>query len=246
MVWRVEHFAEIDSTNTRAVLRARDGEPEGLVVVAEYQSTGRGRLDRTWDSTPGASLLCSILLRPSIDVDHLQVVVTTVALSARAALVRLSGVRPRLKWPNDLIVGDAKIAGLLAEAVTTNDGLAVVVGIGVNLTSAPDGVNATSVREQSGVTLVPIGLLDIMLEEIEHRIEAWVDDEGHRRLRAEYEGALATIGERVRVETHTEVFEGVAQRVDLVGRLVVDVDGTAMTFSSGDVVHLRPMERGDR
>ena len=126
------------------------GAPEGLVALADFQTAGRGRLDRRWESPPGASLLCSILLRAPVAPDELQLVVAAVALSARAAIVRLSGVRPDLKWPNDLIVGDAKLAGLLAEIVSSGDGLAAVVGIGVNLTyDGPDDVDATSVLEQS-------------------------------------------------------------------------------------------------
>ena len=85
---------------------------------------------------PARRCLCSILLRPDVGPDQLQLVVAGVALAARAALVRLSGVRPDLKWPNDLIVSDKKIAGLLAEIVSVDDRLAVVVGIGVNLTHA--------------------------------------------------------------------------------------------------------------
>ena len=107
IVWRIEHFDVIDSTNTWVGERALEGAPEGLVAVADFQSAGRGRLDRRWESPPSASLLCSILLRPDVAPDQLQLVVACVALAARAALVRLCGVRPALKWPNDLIVGDA-------------------------------------------------------------------------------------------------------------------------------------------
>jgi BirA family biotin operon repressor/biotin-[acetyl-CoA-carboxylase] ligase len=126
IVWRLEHFAEIDSTNTWTVARALEGADEGVVAFADFQSAGRGRLDRTWESPPGASLLCSILLRPIIGPDQLQLVVASVALAARAALVRLCGVRPSLKWPNDLIVGDSKIAGLLAELVSNERGTALL------------------------------------------------------------------------------------------------------------------------
>ena len=170
IVWRIEHFDVIDSTNTWVAQRAPEGAPEGLVAVADFQSAGRGRLDRRWESPAGASLLCSILLRPDVAPDQLQLVVASVALSARAALVRLSGVRPDLKWPNDLMVADAKLAGLLAEIVAVDERLAVVVGIGVNLThEGPADVVSTSVRQASGVTITPPALLDIVLEELETR-----------------------------------------------------------------------------
>jgi BirA family transcriptional regulator, biotin operon repressor / biotin---[acetyl-CoA-carboxylase] ligase len=117
LTWRVEHLSEIDSTNRWLVERAKEGADEGLVVYADFQSAGRGRLERPWEAPARSSLLCSILLRPELDVDHLQLVVAAVALAARAALVRLCGLRPDLKWPNDLVVGPKKLAGLLCEVV---------------------------------------------------------------------------------------------------------------------------------
>jgi BirA family biotin operon repressor/biotin-[acetyl-CoA-carboxylase] ligase len=223
------------------------GSPEGLVAYADFQSAGRGRLDRQWESSPGASLLCSILLRAPVEPDDLQLVVAAVALSARAALVRLSGVRPDLKWPNDLIVGDKKLAGLLAEVVSTKDGIAIVVGIGVNLAHAgPDLVNATSVLEESGLTITPRALLDILLDELERRRASLETEEGRDAIRAEYEKALRTLGQRVRVELVNEVVVGDALRIDGSGRLVVAVDGVETIFSVGDVVHVRPLEVGPR
>jgi BirA family transcriptional regulator, biotin operon repressor / biotin---[acetyl-CoA-carboxylase] ligase len=241
IVWRIEHFAEIDSTNTWTEQKAVDGASEGLVCVADFQTKGRGRLERTWESPADASLLCSILLRPDIDPDQLQLVVAAVALAARAALVRLSGVRPGLKWPNDLIVGNAKIAGLLAEIVSVDERLAVVVGIGVNLThEGPSGAASTSVRELSGMTITAPALLDILLDELAPRREQLDSAQGRDSLRTEYERALLTIGQVVRVERSDDSVTGVATSVDATGRLVVLVDGVEMSFAVGDVVHVRP------
>jgi BirA family biotin operon repressor/biotin-[acetyl-CoA-carboxylase] ligase len=242
MVWRVEHFMEIDSTNTWLACRADEGADEGLVAYADYQSSGRGRLDRQWEAPTGTALLCSVLLRPAIDADQLQMAVAAVALALRAALVRLCGVRPGLKWPNDLLVNDRKIAGLLAEIVTTGDQWAVVVGFGVNLTSSPDPANSTSVLEESGVTITPLALLDIVLEELEERRHQLDTEVGQEALRDEYERALLTLGQAVRVETQNGVFVGEARRVDNRGRLVLDTDGGQMKFFVGDVVHLRAQE----
>ncbi|HVB51999.1 MAG TPA: biotin--[acetyl-CoA-carboxylase] ligase [Acidimicrobiales bacterium] len=245
IVWRVEHFDEIDSTSTYLATKVTDDAPEGLVAIADFQSSGRGRMDRQWESPPRASLLCSILLRPELDADRLQMVVACVSLAARAALVRLSGVRPQLKWPNDLVVGDKKIAGLLAEVVATKRGFAVVVGLGVNLTyRGPEGVNATSVLHESGLTIAPRALLDLVLEDIEPRREQLSSEEGRRLLRGEYERALATISQRVRVEQHSGSIEGIAMGVDDTGHLLVDVDGVTHTFGVGDVVHVRRTEGG--
>jgi BirA family biotin operon repressor/biotin-[acetyl-CoA-carboxylase] ligase len=213
---------------------------EGLVVIADYQSSGRGRLDRQWSSPPRASLLCSILLRPRLESARLQLVVAAVALATRAALVRLSGVRPQLKWPNDLVVGENKLAGLLAEIVGTKSDLGVVVGLGVNLTfQGPEGVKSTSVLRESGLTISPRALLDLVLEELETRRVQLDSDNGQRALRAEYERALATIGQTVRVEQLSGTIVGRALGVDAVGQLLVEVDGVVQSFGVGDVVHLR-------
>ena len=243
IVWRVEHFADIDSTNTWTVARALEGANEGVVAFADFQSAGRGRLDRTWESPPGASLLCSILLRPNIGADQLQLVAASVALAARAALVRLCGVRPLLKWPNDLIVGDSKIAGLLAELVSNERGTAVVVGIGVNLTFAgPVGAAGTSVLAESGVNITPEALLDILLDELEPRRLLLDTHEGRWQLRDEYIGAMSTIGQFIRVERFDDSLEGVATSIDAFGHLIVHVDGSDHVLSVGDVVHVRPHE----
>src|SRR5947207_861906 len=103
---------------------ARDGGAEGVVVVADHQTAGRGRLGRTWVAPPGGSLLTSILLRPGLPHDRLHLVTAAVALAGVSAVDVVAGVRARLKWPNDLVVDDRKVAGVLAEA----DGGAVVVG----------------------------------------------------------------------------------------------------------------------
>ena len=241
IVWRVEHFDVLDSTNTWLATRAAEGAPEGLVAVAEFQSAGRGRLDRRWESPAGASLLCSILLRPDVGPDQLQLVVACVALAARAALVRLSGVRPALKWPNDLIVGDAKVAGLLAEIVAVDERLAVVVGIGVNLThEGPADVVSTSVRAASGVTITAPALLDIVLEELETRRALLDEASGQASLRDEYRRALVTVGQIVRVERSHDVIIGLAESVDEYGQLQVRTDDEVHTISAGDVVHVRP------
>jgi BirA family biotin operon repressor/biotin-[acetyl-CoA-carboxylase] ligase len=241
LVWRVEHFGEIDSTNTYVVERVRtDDPPEGLVAVADYQSAGRGRLDRRWESPPGTALLCSLLLRPDLAPESLQLVVAVVALSVRAALVRLTGLRADLKWPNDLIVGDRKLAGLLAEIVESDGALAVIVGLGVNLTDAgPPDAGATSVRRETGLTVAPRALLDIVLEEVETRRDGLDSDEGRRALHQEYEAALATLGQTVRVTSPGEIVVGRATGVDASGRLLVEVDGASRVFDVGDVVRVR-------
>lgn len=240
MIWRVEHVAEVDSTNGWLVDQAKSGASEGNVIFADFQSAGRGRLDRQWVAPVRSALLCSFLFRPELDADQLALVMGAAALSARAALVRLCGLRPNVKWPNDLLVGEKKIAGLLAEVVTTDDGLAIVVGVGINLTASPDDVVATDVLKETGITLSPRGLLDILLEDLQWRYAQLHTQDGRATVHQEYESALVTLGQRVRIERTNDVLEGEVLGVDACGRLIVNVDGVEMFFSTGDVVHVRP------
>jgi BirA family biotin operon repressor/biotin-[acetyl-CoA-carboxylase] ligase len=239
VLWRIEEFAEVDSTNRLVADRARTGEDAGLVARADYQSAGRGRLDRRWEAPAGSSLLTSMLLRPSLSASSLHLVTAAVALSARDALTRLCGLRPELKWPNDLVVGDRKIGGILAEVVD-EPALGVVVGLGLNLTfEGPPGANGTSVRAASGATIDPRAALDITLDEMDRRTDL-LSDERCDELRSSYERALSTIGRVVRVERHGDAVEGTATSVDGSGRLVVDTHTGPITIDAGDVVHLRP------
>ena len=209
------------------------------MALADFQSAGRGRLDRSWQAPARSALLCSILLRPTLDADHLQLVIAAVALSARSTLVRLCGLRPDLKWPNDLVVGDNKLAGVLGELVATKEGVAMVVGLGINLTQRPHDLDATSVLDETGITLSARGLLDILLEELEGRYAPLHTPQGRADLHAQYEKALVTLGQRVRVERLDDIVVGEARGIDEGGRLIVDVEGLETVFSTGDVVHLR-------
>ncbi|MEI7747309.1 MAG: biotin--[acetyl-CoA-carboxylase] ligase, partial [Actinomycetota bacterium] len=138
--FEVRSFKEIDSTNTYLIEEAKQGARDGLVATAAFQTAGRGRQGRTWEAPEGSALLVSALLRPVMSPDEAHLVATAVALSARAAIEQLSGLRASLKWPNDLVVEAAKIAGILGEiapdAPGGSDGsIAVVVGIGINLST---------------------------------------------------------------------------------------------------------------
>ena len=238
IVWRVDEVTSIDSTNSWLVEQARGGAPEGRAILAGFQRAGRGRLDRSWEAPAGSALLLSLLLRPAT-LRGASWATSAVALAARSALVRLSGVRPRLKWPNDLVMDDEKLGGLLAE-LATDEPPTVVVGLGVNLTACPPGLAATSVKDRSGVTLWPRALADIVFEEVELRRHLLDDERGLATLRDEYRGASATLGRPVQVTLLEGAVLGDAVDVDADGALVVDVDGERQVFRAADVVHLRP------
>ena len=125
----------IDSTNLEALRRASDGAPEGLVVVAEEQTAGRGRAGRKWISEKTFGLYLSIVLRPKIETQYLSLVTLMSAVAASDVLREEFGLHPDIKWPNDILVNEKKICGILAETAETTKGLAVVVGIGINIRS---------------------------------------------------------------------------------------------------------------
>jgi BirA family biotin operon repressor/biotin-[acetyl-CoA-carboxylase] ligase len=226
-------LVETDSTNRYALDEARSGAPDGLVVVADHQQAGRGRLGRTWSAPAGASLLVSVLLRPGLEPDERHVVVVAAAVAMADAVAATTGVRADLKWPNDLLVGERKLAGILAEAA----GDAVVVGIGVNLDwpeiPAELAGIATACNLEGGNPVAREELLAAFLSRYELRL-ADLD-----ATREEYRTRLATLGRTVRVERAADTLVGTAVDVDAAGRLLVDVDGTIETISAGDVIHLR-------
>lgn len=215
--------AETGSTNADLLAAAVDGAPDRTVLAAAHQTAGRGRLDRRWEAPPGANLLVSLLFRRI--PEHPHELTQRVALAAANAAERLAGVRPVLKWPNDLLLDGAKLAGVLAQA-HGGPSPAVVVGIGVNCGWAPEG------GAKLGDGVAPLALLAELLR----CYDALPAD-----ITETYRDRLGTLGTRVRVELSDGVLVGVATSVAPGGELVVrDDDGVEHRVTVGDVVHLRP------
>lgn len=206
----VRWYEEVDSTNRVAGDLARAGAPDGIVVLADHQTAGRGRRGRTWESRPGGALLVSVILRPAPAL-----VTLGAGVAAAEACEAVAGVSVGLKWPNDLLLDGAKLGGILTELVAA----AAVVGLGVNLAWAPAG----AARLGRGVGR------DDLLEAFLARLDAPGD------VLARYRARCTTLGRTVRVELSDRTVEGLATDVDETGRLLVD--GTAI--AAGDVVHLR-------
>jgi BirA family biotin operon repressor/biotin-[acetyl-CoA-carboxylase] ligase len=239
--WQVRWFEEIDSTNTYLRTRAREGIPEGLVAVADHQTAGRGRLQRRWESPPGANLLTSVLLRPACDVDDLHLCSTAVALAAADACHEVARVEAAFKWPNDLLVGESKLAGVLAEVeFAGGPPPAVVVGVGINVSwPGPPQAGGTCLDDVTGHEVDRRVLLDHLLDALAPRRELLDDRAGRRVLADEVGRRCTTLGQRVRVSLPTEELIGLASRVDHVGRLVIETETGLRTVTAGDVVHLR-------
>ena len=239
--WDIHRLLEVDSTNTWVRDRARHGDPAGLVAVADHQTAGRGRLDRRWESPPGANLLASVLLRPVLDGKDLHLCAGAVALAGADACREVAGVEPVLKWPNDLLLEGAKLAGVLAEAEFAGPTLtAVVVGIGVNVAwPGPPEASGTCLDDHAQ-PVDRLLLLDQLLSALEPRCALLEEEAGRRALADEVRQRCGTLGQQVRVTLAGEVITGRASAIDDAGRLVVVTASGPRSISAGDVVHLRP------
>jgi len=246
----VRWVAETGSTNRDLLEAAAAGAPEGLVLVADYQSAGRGRLDRAWIAPAGASLLVSALLRPDLGPDELFLLTLACGLAAIDAVDEVAGVRPGLKWPNDLVVAegplaDRKLAGILAEShIVKGQVEAVVVGMGLNLDWPADlpeelSLTATSVNHLTGCEVDREEVLLAWLRHFDRHLIAVGDAGGRIRFLEEVRAASSTIGRNVRVESASESFDGRAVGIADDGRLLVDRDGSIVSVTVGDIVHAR-------
>jgi BirA family biotin operon repressor/biotin-[acetyl-CoA-carboxylase] ligase len=230
--FRVRRVTETGSTNADVLAEAAAGADEGLVIVADHQSAGRGRLNRTWVAPPGSSLLMSVLLRPPTS-GHLAV--CAVGCAAAAAC----GPPASLKWPNDLVVGQLKLGGILAEAL--GNVTAVVVGLGLNVLLPRDPVEGSTALDQLGPAPNIDDVLARILAELEPRYAALCANQTDALL-TEYRNRCVTIGQKVRIEQAGEHWTGDAVAIDDDGALVVDRPGVGrVRVEVGDVVHLRPV-----
>lgn len=239
--WDLVLVAETGSTNADVRAAAADGRARpGYVVVAEHQTAGRGRLDRSWSAAPGEALTFSVLVHPE-----------RVPAERWAWLPLLAGVAVvdavhglRLKWPND--VWDAtggKVAGILVERVETPTGPMAVIGIGLNVTGAPDIDGASSLARAGGDDLHRPTLLGVLLAALAARFEAWHGAAGDAEtsgLAAAYRAACATLGADVRVDLPGgEALTGRGEAIDPDGSLVLATEAGPRRVAAGDVTHVR-------
>ncbi|HWC39452.1 MAG TPA: biotin--[acetyl-CoA-carboxylase] ligase [Acidimicrobiales bacterium] len=242
----VRWLPSVDSTNRHLLQEARAGAPEGTVVVADHQASGRGRLDRAWVAPPGSSLLVSVLLRPDLPLERLHLLTAVVALAAADACESEAGVEAGLKWPNDLVVGSRKLGGILAETLLEGSRAgAVVVGLGLNVNWGPEldaselAAEAVSLDHLAGGEVDRAALLVALLSGLEDRYRALSSRGGQLAQAGEYRRRCTTVGRVVRVELADETFTGSVADVSDEGHLLVDVGMCLRTVTAGDVVHVR-------
>jgi BirA family biotin operon repressor/biotin-[acetyl-CoA-carboxylase] ligase len=223
----------VDSTQRVAFELAERGAPDGTAVVADTQTAGRGRRGRRWHDTPGESLLASIVVRPELPPAQLPQLSLTAAVAVAEAIADLTGLAPRLKWPNDVVIRGRKLAGILLESrsVTTT---VVVIGVGINLAQMSFALelaeSATSVRLEDGRVPTPAGMLDAILVSL----DAWrgrLAGGGFAPVRARWMSLAETIGRAVHADGRT----GVAVDLDEQGALIVREGAELHRVVAGEV-----------
>jgi BirA family biotin operon repressor/biotin-[acetyl-CoA-carboxylase] ligase len=243
----VEVYDETPSTNPLLADRARAGAAEGLVIVTEHQTAGRGRLDRTWQTPPRSALTFSVLLRPDVPPARWPWLPLVTGLAVTGALRDL-GYPAGVKWPNDVLLtlpeGERKVCGILVERVETPTGPAAVIGIGLNSSMSAEELplaTATSLAVAGGAEPDRTQVLMALLTSLTSTYDAWLADPAG--IATAYTAASITLGRPVRAELPGGgVLEGTADRIDELGRVVVAGPTGESAVGAGDVVHLRSVE----
>jgi BirA family biotin operon repressor/biotin-[acetyl-CoA-carboxylase] ligase len=238
--WRVEVVEETASTNADVAERFRGGEQEGLVLVAEHQTAGRGRLDREWVAPARSSVTASFLLVPGdVPAERWPWLPLLTGVAAAAAVRRVSGVEVDLKWPNDVLADGNKLGGILLERVDHGGAAAAIVGVGINCTQSAEELpvpEATSLAIVTGAAVDRSAVLAALVEELAARYDEWRQGAD---LRAAYLEQCVTPGQEVRVSVPGGEVVGRAVDVDGAGRLVVRTEAGEERLGAGDVVHVR-------
>jgi BirA family biotin operon repressor/biotin-[acetyl-CoA-carboxylase] ligase len=233
--YRLISFDTLGSTNDEAKRRARARAEEGTLVWAREQSAGRGRRGRRWASPPG-NLYLSLVLRPACMASRAAQLGFVAALAVGGMLAPLE--RLSYKWPNDVLVGGRKIAGILLESEMGNGGTLafLVVGVGVNLVSAPEGVEfpATSVIVETGAAPAPATALETFGAQFEAWVEHWRRD-GFAPVRAAWRARAMGLGEPIRVRLDNATLAGRFIDIDDEGALLLETGGEYRRIAAGEV-----------
>ncbi len=233
---RIHCHREIDSTMNAARELARQGCPAFTVVTAERQTAGRGRMDRTWQSTDGG-LYFTIVLRPELPAVLGSLLTFAAGVDWAQLLARDYGLPVGLKWPNDMLADDRKLSGMLAEMETRGDMTAFVnIGVGLNVNNDPedDAFRAVSLRQLAGRPLSRRKLLTRFLDRFEKRMA----DLRLESVIAEWKALAVTLDRRVSIQTINSKLSGIARDVDETGALMLEqADGTIVRVVHGDCFH---------
>jgi len=245
----IHHFHTLDSTNSKAYQLALDGAEEGEVVVAESQEKGRGRLGRQWFSPPFLNLYLSVILRPKIPPHQASLITLMAAIATADAIQKFSGFLPLIKWPNDILLRNRKVAGLLNEINSEMDRIHfVILGIGINLNmdekmfSKEIRTVATSLKREMGQTISRKAFLQSLLQELEKWYTIFMKQGSAFILKAWRDRAHLK-GRRVKVTSFGETLGGIAVDVDSDGALILETaDGKRKRVVAGDIEYRKKVK----
>ncbi len=240
---RFHYFPKLDSTNDHARRLAEQGEPQGSVVIAEQQTRGRGRLGRRWVSPAYVNLYCSFILRPTLAPMHAPQITLAAAVALADAIGDFSPVAPTIKWPNDILAGRKKLAGVLTETVSDSSKIVfVILGIGVNINfsaaSMPADIRdrATSLSQLTGTMVSREAFLRRLIQDLD-RCYGILEDSGFAALAPQWKARFELRERRVRVEMTDGTVTGRAVDIDSDGALIVETpDGERQRILAGDVM----------
>ncbi len=249
MKFTILHYDVLESTNDEALNQAARGADEGLCVVAKQQTRGRGRYGRVWNSPPDAGIYFSLLLRPTVELKFLPLITLMTAVAVHDALEKTFALDCDIKWVNDIHVNGKKISGILAETTETTKGLAVVVGIGINLTSenfSPELIEtAASIKHETGKTPDINLILENLTDKISDFYNILQQTDGAAQIREEWARRSSYAnGKKVKVILGNEILIGETSGIEENGALRVQTaDGECRIISAGEVSQVRKIDQ---
>lgn len=242
----IHYFQTLDSTNSKAYELALKGAEEGEIVIAESQRKGKGRLGRKWYSPPFLNIYLSVILRPKIPPHHASLITLMAAIATSEVIEKFLGLKPLIKWPNDILIKNRKVAGLLNEIRSETDRIDfIILGIGVNLNMNKAqfpkeiGSHATSLKIEKGEPISRKKFLQYLLEELEKWYKTFLEEGGKKILKIWREKAKIK-GKKIRVISFGETLTGKAIDVDSEGALILRIKrGERKRIIAGDIEYIQ-------
>lgn len=237
----IHYSISIDSTNNRARILAEEGAPEGILVISEEQTAGRGRMGRSWISPPGTGIWMSVLLRPTISSSRAALITPLVAVALNRSIREVTGLPSGIKWPNDILIKGGKAAGILTEIYLEQESIQyIIVGIGINVNTDyfPKEIReeATSLSLSSGHPISRLKILIAVLLELERQYLDFTVKGNFDTILSDYRRMSVTIGERVNIVGRKGMGKAVALDIAENGGLLIENDdGTIEEIISGEV-----------
>ncbi len=237
---QIYYKEEIDSTNTEAKRQAMEGAPHGLLILAEQQTMGKGRLGRSWSSPKGTGIWMSLLLKPDFKPEKASMLTLVTALSVTDAIRKGTGLEAWIKWPNDIVVNRKKVCGILTEMnALANQIYYIIVGIGINVNTKefPEEIReiATSLQIEKGMTIQRSLLISKVLEELEKNYEQFLQAGDLKFLLEKYNKRLINCHKQVKMIGSSGTFAGTAKGINAKGELLIQTDNGLVEVRSGEV-----------